>query len=159
MANVTLDEGYGTDLSLSSFPATPESSKTGWRRRDRPIVELNLENAMGLLNKYCNRLPCDTFTQLSVLKKTDQLPDGSFQTSLVLPNNSHLRGIIQGDPQDTEALSKQAAALEACLRLREAGELDDFLFHHGKEIEKYRIETDPFPPSNDYQKQKNKVRQ
>ena len=54
--------------------------------------------------KYCNRLPCDTFTQLSVLKKTVQLPNGKFITSLVLPNNSHLRGLIQGSPQDTEEL-------------------------------------------------------
>ena len=70
---------FSTDLSTNSFAVTPEHSKTGWRRRDRPIVELKLDNAMGFLNKYCNRLPCDTFTQLSVLKKTDQLPDGSFQ--------------------------------------------------------------------------------
>ena len=55
-----------------------------------------MENTMALLNKYCNRLPCDTFTQLSVLKKTAQLPDGNYITSLVLPNNSHLRGLIQG---------------------------------------------------------------
>ena len=53
--------------------------------------------------------------------------------------------------------SKQSAALVACRRLREAGELDDFLFHTGKEAEKYRLETDPFPVIKDFQKQKNKI--
>lgn len=54
-------------------------------------------------------------------------------------------------------MSKQSAALAACQKLRVAGELDDFLFHSGKEIEKYRIETDPFPVTKDYQRQKNKA--
>ena len=92
------------------FEEKDEKEKV-WRRRERPLLkvrfrskfnaktyfQLKMENTMALLNKYCNRLPCDTFTQLSVLKKTVQLPDGKFITSLVLPNNSHLRGLIQGN--------------------------------------------------------------
>ena len=39
---------------------------------------------------------------------------------------------LPGAPQDTEELSRQSAALVACQKLREAGELDDFLFHTGK---------------------------
>lgn len=158
LLNVVFDEGDQSNTeSNPKYTMTTEQSRSGWRRRERPLIELNLENSLGLLNKYCNRLPCDTFTQLSVLKKTDELPCGKFQTSLVLPNNSHLRGIIQGEPEETEPLSKQSAALAACQKLRLAGELDDFLFHTGKEIEKYRIETDPFPVTSDYQRQKNKA--
>ena len=157
MANVVIDERDERATSEGDEQIVPRERGNGWRRPIRPLVELNRENALGLLNKYCNRLPCDTFTQLSVLKKTHELPDGRFQTSLVLPNNSHLRGIIQGEPASSESESKQLAALAACQRLRDAGELDDFLFLSGKEIEKYRIETDPFPPSHDYQRQKNKA--
>ena len=65
--------------------------------------------------------------------------------------------VFSGEPQETEELSKQSAALKACKRLRAAGELDDFLFHTGKEAEKYRLETDPFPVIKDFQKQKNKT--
>jgi len=155
MDHVIIDEENIKQEPVSKYALTSEPiTRPGWRRRERPLIELNFENSLGLLNKYCNRLPCDTFTQLSVLKKTDELPDGNFQTTLVLPNNSHLRGVIQGDPQTTEALSKQSAALNACQKLRAAGELDDFLFHTGKEIEKYRIETDPFAIKTDYQRQK-----
>ena len=91
------------------------------------------------------RLPCDSFTQLSVLRKTLQLANGKFQTSLVLPNNSHLRGIVVGQPEETAELSKRSAALEACTKLRILGELDDFLFNSSKEMDKYKFEIDPFP--------------
>ncbi|CBY11646.1 unnamed protein product [Oikopleura dioica] len=111
----------------------------------RPQIKLSMQNSLSLLNKYCNRLPCDSFTQLSVLRKTLQLANGKFQTSLVLPNNSHLRGIVVGHPKETAELSKRSAALEACTKLRILGELDDFLFNSSKEMDKYKFEIDPFP--------------
>lgn len=55
---------------------------------------VNLSNAITLINKYCARLPSDTFTKLTPLwRQTKVIRNGMelFQCSLRLPINSPLR--------------------------------------------------------------------
>ncbi|XP_037712636.1 endoribonuclease Dcr-1 [Drosophila subpulchrella] len=99
-------------------------------------ASVDLGTAIALVNKYCARLPSDTFTKLTALWRcTRSQRDGVtlFQYTLRLPINSPLKHDIVGLPMPTQTLARRLAALQACVELHRIGELDDQLQPIGKE--------------------------
>nr|XP_053644192.1 endoribonuclease Dicer-like [Cherax quadricarinatus] len=96
---------------------------------------VTMASAIGLLNKYCAKLPSDTFTRLTAMWEIEENEDsiGSYCCRIMLPINSPLKGTIQGPWQEKVSLAKMAAALECCRSLHQIGELDDQLQPVGKE--------------------------
>ncbi|XP_016046281.1 endoribonuclease Dicer isoform X1 [Erinaceus europaeus] len=110
------------------------------RPDDGPRVTIN--TAIGHINRYCARLPCDPFTHLAPKCRTRELPDGTFYSSLFLPINSPLRASIVGPPMNCIRLAERVVALICCEKLHKIGELDDHLMPVGKETVKYEEELD-----------------
>jgi endoribonuclease Dicer len=85
--------------------------------------------SIGIINKYCTKLPSDSFTKLSPewnIKSIDT-EDGSKQyyCEVRLPINSPVRQAIIGPQAPTKAIAMRLAAYTACKVLHKAGELDN----------------------------------
>ncbi|XP_065199938.1 endoribonuclease Dcr-1 [Planococcus citri] len=101
---------------------------------DSPYV--SLDNAVSCINRYCAKLPSDSFTRLTPMWSMKTIVYNKKQmyvTTLRLPINSPYKKEITGHPMPTEILSKRIAALEACRLLHRSGELDNNLQPIGKE--------------------------
>ncbi|KAH8251672.1 hypothetical protein KR038_004350 [Drosophila bunnanda] len=99
-------------------------------------ANVDLGTAIALVNKYCARLPSDTFTKLTPLwrcARSNRAGVELFQYTLRLPINSPLKHDIVGLPMPTQTLARRLAALQACAELHRIGELDDQLQPIGKE--------------------------
>lgn len=99
-------------------------------------AQVNLATAISLINKYCAKLPSDTFTKLTPIWrccKTDRNGILLYHYTLRLPLNSPMKHDIVGLPMPTRTLSRRVAALIACRILHKSGELDDNLQPIGKE--------------------------
>ncbi|KAG7161841.1 endoribonuclease Dicer-like 2 [Homarus americanus] len=95
---------------------------------------VTMATAIGLLNKYCAKLPSDTFTRLTAMWEVEnEVGMSKYCCKIMLPINSPLKGTIQGPWQQKVSLAKMAAALECCRCLHQIGELDDQLQPVGKE--------------------------
>ncbi|XP_022902072.1 endoribonuclease Dcr-1 [Onthophagus taurus] len=93
---------------------------------------VTLATAIQLVNKYCAKLPSDTFTRLTPLwniKKEGNL----YVCTLRLPINSPVKQTVSSPPVVNCLLAKRIAALYTCKLLHQAGELDDMLQPVGKE--------------------------
>jgi endoribonuclease Dicer len=99
-------------------------------------ILVNLSTAISLVNKYCAKLPSDTFTKLTPIWrccKTIRNGMPMYQYTLRLPLNSPMKHDIYGIPMPTRTLARRIAALIACRILHKSGELDDNLQPIGKE--------------------------
>ncbi|XP_055632857.1 endoribonuclease Dcr-1 [Toxorhynchites rutilus septentrionalis] len=109
----------------------------------RPLPEsepnsnaVGLGNAIQMINKYCAKLPSDTFTKLTPLwrcAKTVRNGHVLFQYTIRMPINSPLKRDIMGLPMPTEIMARRIAAYIACMVLHKTGELDNSLQPIGKE--------------------------
>ncbi|XP_055587591.1 endoribonuclease Dcr-1 isoform X2 [Uranotaenia lowii] len=119
-------DGFNHCLEIyRPLPETEENSNS-----------LSLANAIQMINKYCAKLPSDTFTKLTPLwrcAKTIRNGHTLFQYTIRLPINSPLKEDVLGLPMPTEILARRIAAYIACRVLFKAGELDDTLQPIGKE--------------------------
>jgi len=99
--------------------------------------QVTLANALFHINRYCAKLPSDTFTRLTPAHVSREviLSDGrsAVVCSLLLPVNSPLRTVIHSPPMPNEGLAARAAALEAMRRLHALREVDDGMVPVGKE--------------------------
>lgn len=98
--------------------------------------QVNLSTAIALLNKYCSKLPSDTFTKLTPIWRCCKVIRNDvtlYQYTIRLPLNCPLKHDIFGVPMITRTLARRVAALAACKILHEIGELDDNLLPIGKE--------------------------
>nr|SZF06445.1 endoribonuclease Dcr-1 [Psoroptes ovis] len=109
-------------------------------------IQLTMENSISILNRYCNKLPSDTFTKLVPNYKIEIITVNNsdngesidkYRCHLYLPINSTYRDEIIGEVQTTQSIAKQSAAFEAVKTLREIGELDQNYFPIGKETNRY----------------------
>ncbi|XP_022250670.1 endoribonuclease Dicer-like [Limulus polyphemus] len=109
-------------------------------------ARVTLSSAISLVNRYCAKLPSDTFTRLTPecqivdVSADDKSPGNKqnyYQATIYLPINSPLKEPTIGDKMQSKHLAKMAAALETCRRLHEIGELDDNLLPVGKEAIKF----------------------
>uniref|UniRef100_A0A182JQF4 ribonuclease III n=1 Tax=Anopheles christyi TaxID=43041 RepID=A0A182JQF4_9DIPT len=99
-------------------------------------ASLWLGNAVQTLNKYCAKLPSDTFTKLTPIWRcatTVRKGRKLYQYTIRLPINSPWKEDILGLPMPTETLARRLAAYMTCRMLHAAGELDNSFQPFGKE--------------------------
>lgn len=120
-------------LSRSIIPK-PEHhfSEQEWDSLFPKFKSAKLSNAIAIVNRYCARLPSDTFTRLVPLWSIQSV-DEKHSCCLRLPINSPVKWIIKGVPMPSVSLAKQAVALQTVMILHSNGELDDSLMPIGKE--------------------------
>lgn len=104
----------------------------------------SLSNAIALVNRYCAKLPSDTFTKLTPLYSMQQsmADDGTklYTCTLRLPINSPVKQNIKGPPVPNPILAQRLAAIETVRILHVSRELDDNLMPIGKES--FRLTND-----------------
>lgn len=89
--------------------------------------------AVALVNRYCMSLPADQFSKpLVVWQMEDNIATttnqfGLFRVQMRLPMQSPVKETFVSDWCNDVLLAKRSAALQACRRLHECGELDDHL--------------------------------
>lgn len=114
---------------------------------------VNMSTAIALVNKYCAKLPSDTFTRLTALwsiseetNTCNKLNTTLYTCSIRLPINSPLKQTVKGICMPSKVLAKRAAALQVCKMLHQIGELDNNLMPVGKETFKaYEEDWNNFP--------------
>ncbi|KAF7383500.1 hypothetical protein HZH66_012850 [Vespula vulgaris] len=113
---------------------------------DAPKVTFN--SAISLINRYCAKLPSDTFTRLTP-EWSVQLLDGqspmTYTCSLRLPINSPVKYVISSYPMPNKAMARRMAALQLCIDLHRGNEIDDNLLPIGKENFKAKPEDAEIP--------------
>ncbi|XP_043263545.1 endoribonuclease Dcr-1 [Colletes gigas] len=120
---------------------------------DAPSVTFN--SAISLVNRYCAKLPSDTFTRLTpewstVKTSLDNMP--MYICSLRLPINSPVKYIVSSYPMPNRAMARRMAALQLCVDLHRKNEIDDNLLPIGKENFKARPEDAEVPALPDESK-------
>eukprot|EP00095_Tigriopus_kingsejongensis_P006389 snap_masked-scaffold117_size339417-processed-gene-2.5 protein:Tk06389 transcript:snap_masked-scaffold117_size339417-processed-gene-2.5-mRNA-1 annotation:"endoribonuclease dcr-1" len=96
-------------------------------------VELSLDKGLWCLNRYCSKLPSDTFTRLSPIFHTSVEGSGHL-SGILLPINSPVKDPILGSIMPNPTWAKKSAALKVCQILYESQELDENLFPTGKDF-------------------------
>ncbi|XP_067618783.1 endoribonuclease Dcr-1 [Eurosta solidaginis] len=99
-------------------------------------ASVDLTTSIALVNKYCSKLPSDTFTKLTALwrcAKSMRRGVAVYQYTLRLPINSPLKYDIVGLPMSSNIMARRMAAMQTCIELHKTGELDDNLQPIGKE--------------------------
>ncbi|XP_015125778.1 endoribonuclease Dcr-1 [Diachasma alloeum] len=135
------DDESEADKYSSMIPCyQPLKSENG------PLVTFN--SAISLVNRYCAKLPSDTFTRLtpewSIIEL--KLKEGTmYSCSLRLPINSPLKYVITSHPMPNKAMARRLAALQMCINLHKENEIDDNLLPIGKENFKARPEDVEVP--------------
>ncbi|KAK9890121.1 hypothetical protein WA026_008931 [Henosepilachna vigintioctopunctata] len=95
-------------------------------------ASVTLSNAVALINKYCAKLPSDTFTKLTPIWSEEEVRDG-YICHIRLPINSPVKGVISSPAMFNSLLARRAAAFMTCQLLHKTGELDNNLQPIGKE--------------------------
>ncbi|KAL0276264.1 UNVERIFIED_CONTAM: hypothetical protein PYX00_003870 [Menopon gallinae] len=91
---------------------------------------VDLSTAIAHVNRYCAKLPSDTFTCLTPLwnVKAVKLYDREmYVCNIRLPINSPVKQEIRGCPMPSTVLARRFAAFQCCQLLHFEGELDDSL--------------------------------
>nr|UYS55133.1 dicer 2 [Diatraea saccharalis] len=111
---------------------TPEDIKEGlYDDEDVPpyITEygnrLSAASAISLLNRYCSTLPHDQFTVITPMWIQERNSDKSERIiTIIMPIMCPVKERIMGLPFHSLRTAKRSAALNACVRLYQEGELD-----------------------------------
>ncbi|XP_026315245.1 endoribonuclease Dcr-1-like [Hyposmocoma kahamanoa] len=105
-------------------------------KNEDSIASVDLNSAIALINRYCGKLPSDTFTRLAPQWWMEKLKLGdrtAYICTLRLPLNCPVKYNIVGHPMPTRVLARRMVALQACRILHKSGELDNQLMPIGKE--------------------------
>lgn len=97
---------------------------------------VDLSGSIALVNKYCAKLPSDTFTKLTPLWRcASTYRNGHllYSYTIRLPINSPLKYDIVGIPMPSRVLARRVAALQVCKELHKMRELDNNLQPISKE--------------------------
>ncbi|XP_015185292.1 PREDICTED: endoribonuclease Dcr-1 [Polistes dominula] len=111
-------------------------------------VKVTFNSAISLINKYCAKLPSDTFTRLTpewIINPVKIENSTYYECSLRLPINSPLKYVITSYPMPNKAMARRMAALQYCIELHRKDELDDNLLPIGKENFKAKPEDAELP--------------
>ncbi|XP_064484368.1 endoribonuclease Dicer-like [Ornithodoros turicata] len=138
---ILLKRSHEDDTTLHEVvdPAYADSLLPLYKPLEAPEApKVTMSTAIALVNRYCAKLPSDTFTRLTPTCcvteiRIDSYTSPSYCCSLRLPINSPLKHCVVGEVMPGKLLAKQAAALRACQELHKIGELDDNLLPQGKE--------------------------
>lgn len=121
-------------------------------------ARVTFNSAISLVNRYCAKLPSDTFTRLTPewsinLHNSSSLAKEAFYTcSLRLPINSPLKYSVTSYPMPNRAMARRMAALQLCVELHKRNEIDDNLLPIGKENFKAKPEDAEVPALPDESK-------
>ncbi|CAJ0597978.1 unnamed protein product [Cylicocyclus nassatus] len=100
-------------------------------------AQVSLSSAIGLVNRYCAKLPSDIFTRLVPQNRLIAVNFHGvtlYKAELLLPINSPIKQPITLEtPMESKKLAQMAVALEACRILHQSGELNDHLLPVGRE--------------------------
>merc|ERR1719242_472398 len=118
------EEDLAADQSVGLCPAYPPEAAA---------PPLTLSTAVLILNRYCAKLPSDTFTRLTPCWTVEPDSQGGHYCVLFLPINSPLKKLVVGKVMPSPALARRSAAYTACVELHRIGELDDMMVPVGKE--------------------------
>ncbi|KYN37223.1 Endoribonuclease Dcr-1 [Trachymyrmex septentrionalis] len=113
---------------------------------DAPKVTFN--SAISLVNRYCAKLPSDTFTRLTPewrIETVNVYDIVMYICFLRLPINSPLKYVITSYPMPNRAMARRMAALQMCIDLHRENEIDDNLLPIGKENFKAKPEDAEVP--------------
>ncbi|XP_039288314.1 LOW QUALITY PROTEIN: endoribonuclease Dcr-1 [Nilaparvata lugens] len=109
---------------------------TPYKPKQDSESSVTMANSVASVNRYCAKLPSDTFTRLTpqaTLRRIFFNEQDMYVCTIRLPINSPVKQDIVGHPMPTRVLARRIAAMEACRTLYEARELDDNLQPIGKE--------------------------
>ncbi|KAJ8716612.1 hypothetical protein PYW07_003239 [Mythimna separata] len=117
-------------------PAASEICKQLYKDEDSPPYitphggRLSSVSAIGLLNRYCSVLPHDQFTVITPMwiqeTRTDKNGIHLRLVTIIMPMACPIKEEIEGDAKYSLKAAKRSAALNACIKLYQAGELDEF---------------------------------
>ncbi|XP_061727447.1 endoribonuclease Dcr-1 [Cydia pomonella] len=143
------EEDHADAFTALVIPYSPSCNKKrssvdkeccGEEAKKEDIASVDLSSAIALINRYCGKLPSDTFTRLAPSYRTERVHIRSasgvqpaWVCTLRLPLNCPVKYNIVGHPMPTRVLARRMAALQACRILHKSGELDDHLMPIGKE--------------------------
>ena len=114
---------------------------------------VNLNNAIAIINRYCLKLPSDSFTKLTPHYRIEgPSEEGRYVCRLRLPINSQIRHEITSIPLPKKITAKKAAALKACEILHKKKELDDNFLPVGKEAMDFIKELGLEPPDDEIER-------
>uniref|UniRef100_A0A8D8QUE6 ribonuclease III n=1 Tax=Cacopsylla melanoneura TaxID=428564 RepID=A0A8D8QUE6_9HEMI len=116
-------------FSSSVKPFRPDKDKDN-------AIQVTMENAIYVVNRYCARLPSDIFTRLApiiTLHEVEENDSIMYTCSIRLPINSPLKQTVTGHKMPTKLLAGRIAAMETCRALYELKELDKDLMPIAKE--------------------------
>ncbi|XP_043489191.1 endoribonuclease Dcr-1 isoform X3 [Polistes fuscatus] len=111
-------------------------------------AKVTFNSAISLINRYCAKLPSDTFTRLTpewLINPVKQQDSTYYTCSLRLPINSPLKYVITSYPMPNRAMARRMAALQFCIELYRKDEIDDNLLPIGKENFKAKPEDAELP--------------
>ncbi|KAF7267578.1 hypothetical protein GWI33_019216 [Rhynchophorus ferrugineus] len=93
---------------------------------------VTLFNSIALINRYCAKLPSDSFTRLTPIWTETKFPEG-WVCYIRLPINSPVKQTISSPPMPNSLLCRRTAAFLLCQYLHKVGEFDDYLQPISKE--------------------------
>ncbi|XP_047990748.1 endoribonuclease Dicer [Leguminivora glycinivorella] len=90
---------------------------------------LHAVGAISLLNRYCSCLPHDQFTTITPMWIKESVDDhrghyAGIVVTIIMPIACPVKEPIKGKPYLNLKIAKRSAALNACIRLHQEGELD-----------------------------------
>ena len=94
--------------------------------------QVRLVDAINLVNRYCAKLPSDSFTHLTPRWHIENA-NGNFRCVIGLPINSPFKELVYGPVMKSRGQAKAAAALATVRALHRVGELDETLQPVGKD--------------------------
>lgn len=111
-------------------------------------------SAVGLLNRYCQSLPKDQFTDQINLQWEDVSVKDTFKTifmvKIILPIQSPYKEEVRSKPMPTLKWAKRSAAFEAIKKLYDNGELSDNLMPYNRQKCLERFDEVYFKTWTDY---------
>nr|AVK59441.1 Dicer-1-PA [Spodoptera frugiperda] len=141
------EEDHADAFTTFVKPYSPNDNKntntnTEKGQNEESFASVDLSTAIALINRYCGKLPSDTFTRLAPqwwmeevalpVQGTGQVRP-AYICTLRLPLNCPVKYNIVGHPMPTKVLARRMVALQACRILHKSGELDNQLMPIGKE--------------------------
>ncbi|CAG9823241.1 unnamed protein product [Phaedon cochleariae] len=116
-------------------------------------ARVDLTSAIPLLGRYCHNLPSDPHTahdvRWHVMEKRGDISE--YRAVVVLPTACPLTEVVEGPFMKTVKQAKKAAALKACVKLHEIGELDEQLLpkKHEFKVEDVSFLFEHYPTSEE----------
>ncbi|XP_045541171.1 endoribonuclease Dicer [Papilio machaon] len=145
VSTTEVKQNFGNKISVNDYKNIAVDSEVNERTIKKSdsdsIASVDLSTATALINRYCGKLPSDTFTRLAPQWWMEEvsLPDSegnmkkAYICTLRLPLNCPVKYNIVGHPMPTRVLARRMVALQACRILHKSGELDNQLMPIGKE--------------------------